>query len=132
MSMPMPTDMNIDEIRTQLSELETTKTELERALQERQRTHKRELAQEIRALIEEQGYDPDEIAALVMPKRRRNPRPSGPGYVRYADPDNPSNVYVRGPLPSWMKEKMTEKGYAPSSKDDREAFKAKHLNVLTN
>ena len=75
---------------------------------------------------------------MVTPKRRRGieaPRQlSGTRqsreYTRYVDPDNADNIYVRGVLPGWMKQKMQDQGYDPGSKSDREAFKANSLRVL--
>lgn len=43
------------------------------------------------------------------------------------DPYDPTLVYVRGVLPDWMKEKMTEQGYDPGNQADREAFKRNYL-----
>jgi len=72
----MPTDQSLDEIRTQLDELEQAKVELERQLHERWKAQKRELAQQIREMIDAQGYDAEEIMALVLPRRRGRKAPS--------------------------------------------------------
>ena len=82
------------------------------------------------------GHDLEEITGQLLPRRRRaaginKTRKSGSGdYIRYIDPDNPNNVYVRGVLPGWMKEKMTALGLDPSNREDREFFKANHLRVF--
>jgi DNA-binding protein H-NS len=69
---------------------------------------------------------------MVMPRRRRtaSSRKGTRGYTRYVDPENPTNVYVRGVLPGWLREKMTEQGYDPARKEDREAFKATYLRAV--
>ena len=51
-------------------------------------------------------------------------------YVKYVDPDNPKNVYVRGAVPGWLKEKMRSAGFDPGSKEDRETFKSQHLKKI--
>ncbi|WP_295441575.1 hypothetical protein [uncultured Thiodictyon sp.] len=52
--------------------------------------------------------------------------------VAYVDPENAQNVYIRGVLPEWMKQKMQEQGYDSAKKDDREAFKANYLIETRN
>jgi DNA-binding protein H-NS len=128
-------NLSVEEIKRQLDEAESKKTELKRLLEVRRQEGKEGVAQQIRDLIESKGYDYDEILPLVMPKRRRLvavPRKlvSGRQYTRYVDPENADNIYVRGVLPGWMKQKMQEQGYDSSSKSDREAFKASYLRVL--
>nr|WP_081763416.1 H-NS histone family protein [Imhoffiella purpurea] len=123
--------LSVEEIQRQLQEAENKKVELKRLLEVRREEGKDDIVQQIRDLIEQNGYDYDEIIPHVSPKRRR-----GAGgrklvgdrqYKRYVDPDNPDNVYVRGVLPGWMKQKMAAEGYDPASKDDRESFKANCL-----
>lgn len=128
-------NLTVDQIRQQLEEIEQNKSELERALNTRRQEAKQGVVQQIRDLILSNGYDLDEILPMVTPKRRRGAvavtraTPSGRDYTRYVDPENPENVYVRGVLPGWMKQKMHEQGYDPSVKADREAFKANYLQV---
>ena len=124
--------LSVDQIREKLHEVEQSKADLEKALQQRWQEQKSELAQQIRDLIEAQGYDAEEIMGMILPRRRRaaSAKKGGRSYVRYVDPQNPDNVYVRGVLPGWMKQKMVEQGYDPSVKDDREAFKANYLHAV--
>ncbi|MCG6943442.1 MAG: H-NS histone family protein [Thiohalocapsa sp.] len=126
--------LSVDELQAQLQEVEQSKANLEKALYQRWNEAKSELAQEIRDMITSRGYDMDEILDLVTPKRRRaSPMKKGNrNYTRYVDPENPDNVYVRGVLPKWMKEKMIAQGYDPSVKDDREAFKVNYLQALSD
>jgi len=128
-------NLSVDEIKQQLAEIESSKAELKRALEVRRQEAKTEIAQQIRDLIAQYGYELDEILPLVEIKRRRGggagrrAAAGGRQYTRYIDPENPENVYVRGVLPGWMKQKMQEQGYDPSSKSDREAFKANYLQA---
>jgi DNA-binding protein H-NS len=122
----------VDELQQQLQQIEQSKVDLEKALYQRWHEAKSELAQEIREMVSSRGYDMEEILELVAPKRRRAAvaKKGNRSYTRYVDPENPDNVYVRGVLPKWMKEKMAAQGYDPSVKDDREAFKANYLQAL--
>lgn len=130
--------LSVDELQAQLQQIEQSKVDLEKALYQRWHEAKTELAHEIREMIESRGYDIDEILDLVVPKRRRgasaaaavSAKKGNRNYVRYVDPENPENIYVRGVLPKWMKEKMSAQGYDPSVKDDREAFKANYLQAV--
>ena len=125
--------LSVDEIQQQLDELAQNQAELEEALEHRQQQAKYDLAQEIKDLIQERGYDVSEIVELLGARRRRSSavkKSSSRQYTRYVDPDNPSNIYVRGVIPGWMKQKMQDQGYDPGSKADREAFKANSLHVL--
>lgn len=128
--------LSVEEIQQQLEAIEQSKTELQRALAVRRQEGKHEVAQQVRDLILNNGYDLDEIIPLVQARRRRSaavaktPTTSGREYTRYVDPENPNNVYVRGVLPAWMKQKMHEQGYDPSVKADREAFKANYLHAV--
>jgi DNA-binding protein H-NS len=124
--------LSVDQIRERLQEVEQSKADLEKALNQRWHEAKSELAQQIREMIDAQGYDPEEIMGMVVPRRRRGGggKKGGRSYVRYVDPQNPDNVYVRGVLPGWMKAKMAEQGYDSSVKEDREAFKANYLQAV--
>lgn len=127
-------NLSVDEIKKQLAEIESNKAELKRALEVRRQEAKTEIAQQIRDLIAQHGYELDEILPLVESKRRRaagagRRAATGRQYTRYVDPENPDNVYVRGVLPRWMKQKMQEQGYDPASKADREAFKSSYLQA---
>jgi DNA-binding protein H-NS len=127
--------LSVDQIQQQLEEIEQSKAELERALVTRRQEAKHGVAQQVRDLITQGGYDLDEIVPLLAPRRRRGaaaarPAATGREYTRYVDPENSENVYVRGVLPGWMKQKMQEQGYDASVKADREAFKANYLKVI--
>ena len=127
-------NLSVEELQSQLHQVEQSKVDLEKALYQRWHEAKAELAQEIREMIEQRGYDVDEIAALIVPRRRRagaaKKSGSNRSYTRYVDPENPNNVYIRGVLPRWMKEKMAAQGYDPSAKPDREAFKSNYLQAV--
>jgi DNA-binding protein H-NS len=128
------TNLSVDEIRQQLVQIEQNKADLEVALERRRQEAKFEVAQQVRDLILDRGYDINEILPLIPARKRRGqgPKKAAPShqYPRYADPQNPAHVYVRGVIPGWMKQRMQEQGYDPSSKQDREAFKANYLTAL--
>ncbi len=128
-------NLSVDEIQQQLENIEMSKAELRRALEQRRQEAKQEIAEQIREMIVQQGYDLEEIVPLIVQRRRRAAAVARKGggnrqYTRFVDPQNPENVYVRGVLPGWMKQKMQEQGYDPSSKSDREAFKASYLQAV--
>lgn len=128
-------NLSVDEIQQQLENIEMSKAELRRALEQRRQEAKQEIAEQIREMIVQQGYDLEEIVPLIVQRRRRAAAVARKGggnrqYTRFVDPQNPENVYVRGVLPGWMKQKMQEQGYDPSSKSDREAFKANYLQAV--
>jgi DNA-binding protein H-NS len=124
-------DLSVDEIQEHLAKIEKERQDLEKALERRWQQGKEELARQIRQMIDESGHDLNEIVGLLGKRRKvagttRTTRQ----YTRYVDPENPENVYVRGVLPGWMKEKMQAQGYDPSVKEDREAFKQTYLQAL--
>jgi DNA-binding protein H-NS len=127
-------NLSVDEIQQQLESLERNRSDLEKALEQRRQQGKYELAQQIKDMIQERGYEVTEIVGLISGRKRRAVAPprktAGRQYTKYVDPDNSGNIYVRGVIPGWMKQKMQEQGYDPSSKQDREAFKANSLQVL--
>jgi DNA-binding protein H-NS len=128
-------NLTVDEIQQQLEDIEQSKAELQRALVARRQEARHGVAQQVKDLIFSNGYELDEIVPLLSARRRRStkaaaPAATGRAYTRYVDPENPDNVYVRGVLPGWMKQKMQEQGYDPSNRADREAFKANYLQAM--
>nr|WP_207191031.1 H-NS histone family protein [Halochromatium salexigens] len=123
-------------MQSQIQQTKQKEAQLKQALNERWEAEKLELVQEIHAMINERGHDVDEIADQLTPRRRRGAGikktgKSGSGrYTLYVDPDNPNNVYSRGVLPAWMKQKMLALGLDPSDKDDRYSFKINHLRPI--
>lgn len=130
--------LSANELQSQIEQTQQKEAELRRALEQRRQEEKKELAQEIRGIIKERGHDVDEIADLIMPPSRRRragaaakkPATGGGGYTRYVDPENADNVYTRGVLPGWMKQKMAAAGLNPSDKADRDTFKANYLKAV--
>lgn len=128
-------DLSVEEIRRQLEEAETKQAELNHILKVRRQEGKDDVIQQIRDVIEKNGYQFEEILPFVAPKRRRGMAASrklvsNRQYTRYVDPDNADNIYVRGVLPGWMKQKMREQGYDPGLKADRVAFKENSLQAV--
>ncbi len=126
-------NLKIEEIQQQLEELNQNRADLEHALAQRWQQAKLDLVQKIRDLIQESGYEVTEIVSMLGPRRKRSTGTRTGGsrqYTRYVDPDNQENTYVRGVIPGWMKQKMQDQGYDPTSKPDREAFKANCLHIM--
>lgn len=128
--------LSAEELQSQIQQTRQKEAQLKQALSERWEAEKLELAQEILAMIKERGHEIDDILDQLTPRRRRGAAAkktgkSGSGrYTSYVDPDNPNNVYSRGVLPGWMKEKMAALGLDPSDKDDRYSFKTNHLRPI--
>jgi DNA-binding protein H-NS len=121
-------NLSLEEIQRQLLEADSKRTQLEKLLKDKREEGKGAVVEQIKNLILDNGYDPEEIMSQVV--RRRRKHVSDRQYRRYVDPENPENFYSRGVLPGWMKEKMAEQGYDPNSKEDREAFKANSLTLI--
>jgi DNA-binding protein H-NS len=122
---------SIEAMRQQLAELEQQRAELERTLAARHEAAKGDIALQARELILSNGYDVEEILALVAGsagrQRRGAAQPSTRKTGYYVDPADPTNTYVRGATPGWMKDRMLEQGLNPGSKEDRDGFKANYL-----
>ena len=123
--------LSLDEIAQRLDNLENDRAALETALENKRQQSKKDLAVEIKDLIASRGYEIAEILDYLTPKRRAAGRAkSSRSYIRYVDPANSENIYVRGVLPKWMKDQMKGKGLNPKEKGDREAFKEQYLNKM--
>ncbi|WP_462319907.1 H-NS histone family protein [Halochromatium sp.] len=131
--------LSADALRAQLDALNAEREALKVALEQRREAEKLELAAEIKERINERGHDVEEIAQLVLSratgrKQRRRQRAAAndanASYTRYADPDNPDNVYIRGRMPNWLIEKMAANGFDPSNAEHRAQFKEQHLIEL--
>ena len=120
-------ELSLDEIEQRLSNIDSDRAALERELERKRQEAKSELAQQVKDMIEENGYDVSEIMALITSRKQGGRGRGNRSYVSYVDPNNEENVYTRGVLPRWMKDQMAEKGLDPSSKDDRNTFKEQHL-----
>lgn len=132
---------NIKELQRTLAELEQQRVQALELLQVIKTQGKYNLAQKIKDMIADGGYNVDEIVTLLTtPQRRSSSRHqdiSPPAHISqesgahqkayYFDPANPANTYVKGFLPDWMKQSMIEKGLDPLSKEDRNHFKAMYL-----
>jgi DNA-binding protein H-NS len=118
---------SIEALHQQLAELEQQRADLERTLAERHNAAKGDIATQVKDLILSNGYSLEEILPLVTNSGRRRRQTSEHRTGYYVDPADPTNTYVRGPIPGWMKDKMAELGLSPASKADRNAFKANHL-----
>ncbi|MEA3640153.1 MAG: H-NS histone family protein [Lamprobacter sp.] len=128
--------LSAEELKNQIEQTKQREAELQKALNQRWQAEKSELANQIRDLIESRGHDVEDIMNHLSPTNRRRRtgnagKKAGTGnYTRYFDPENPNNVYSRGVLPRWMKDKMASLGLDSSNKEDRESFKANHLQPI--
>lgn len=120
-------NLSLEEIQRQLDEADSKKTQLEKLLKSKREEGKGAVVQQIREIIADNDYDAEEIMNLVLRRRRLS---GNRQYRYYVDPENPENVYSRGVLPGWMREKMAEQGLDPASKEDRETFKANSLQLV--
>ncbi|NEX15443.1 MAG: H-NS histone family protein [Halochromatium sp.] len=130
--------LTADELKAELEALNQQRQTLSAALEQRAEQERIDLATEIKGLISERGYDLEEILELLIgrslkSKRRRSSSSangSSANYPRYADPDNPDNVYTRGRMPNWLIEKMAANGFDPADAEQRQQFKDQHLVQL--
>ena len=131
--------MSPAEIQQHLAAIEQQRVSALHALNQAKEQAKQDLAEVIKDTITERGYTLDDIVPLLTAKRRRPssrrqkvqeapvaaaPAPQGAYYV---DPENAANVYVKGAIPGWMKQKMLSQGLDPKNKTDRNSFKADYL-----
>jgi len=112
------------EIIERLNEIDAEKAELEAALAQAKVEMKFSIVEQIRDLLEENGYTADEILPLVAP-----PEPVKPARVfsTWAMKDDPGKVYSRGVLPGWMKDAMAAVGLDPRMGEDRTKFKSEYM-----
>jgi DNA-binding protein H-NS len=120
-------NMSLEELNQRLVQLDEEWHAVYYAIEKRREQDVKDVAKEVRRMIVNQGFEVEEIMALVA--GRGTAAAADSGYKVYLDPDNPENTYVRGPLPNWLKAKMTALGLDPSDKTQREAFKQQHLQV---
>lgn len=124
-------DLSVDQIQEQLTQIEADKKALALALKKRRSAELADFAKEIRDQLSERGYTVDEVFAELRKGRRKASRVGHSAeYPRYVDPDNPERGYSRGPLPSWLRQKMEAEGYDATDKAQREAFKSNCLKQV--
>ena len=124
----VPVDRPVEEIQAQLAQLDAEKAALQAALRERHAAEFAKFVNEFREQIFARGYRVDDVLArLGKGDRQRSAKTRSVRITRYIDPEVPERSYARGPLPSWLREKMQAAGYDPADKAQRDAFKATHL-----
>jgi len=122
-------DLSLEQLQKRLDKLNSEWHEVEAAIATKKDAGKKELAKKIRQKITDAGHDVAEIVGLIGLRKRRGSTGSR-SYTTWVDPDNSANTYGRGPLPAWLKEKMSAMGVDPQNKEQREAFKQQHLKKL--
>lgn len=124
----MSTELSIEEIEAKLAQMDADRKNLEMALKEQRAVEIAAFVESLREQIAERGYHVDEVVPLLRKHGKSTAgRRSSQQYVRYVNPDNPTQSYMRGPIPQWLRDKMESAGYDPSDKAQREEFKATHL-----
>jgi DNA-binding protein H-NS len=123
-------EMEYTELKAKLESLEAEQKEVQRALSAKRDRRKSELLAEFKQRVIEEGFQVAEFADAFGGRRGGGRRASTPrSYPRYIDKGDSSRSYVRGPLPSWMKERMSAVGLNPAMKDDRERYKNDYMEV---
>jgi hypothetical protein len=112
------------EIIERLNEIDAEKAELEAALAQAKVEMKFSIVEQIRDLLEENGYTADEILPLVAP-----PEPVKPARVfsTWALKSDPSVTYTRGVWPDKLKDAMAAVGLDPRMGADRITFKDAYM-----
>jgi DNA-binding protein H-NS len=120
-------DLSLEQLRLRMQELAAEQERLETVAKQRAEADKHDLAQEIRQRILDSGYELGEMLNLVQGRKRGLSVRTTAVRSGWVDPENPSNTYVRGPVPGWLRDKMIAAGADPTDKAQREAFKREHL-----
>ena len=133
-------NLSYEEIQRLVADLEQNRLNALMALEQRKEQAKYELAQTIKDMIAERGYVLADIVPLLGVRKRRSSSRSAVAPRRvtadnrqrilYVDPENSNNIYSRGATPGWMKQMMQDQGYDPTSRGDRNAFKANYLKAV--
>ncbi|EIC22292.1 H-NS histone family protein [Thiorhodovibrio frisius] len=122
-------EMEYTELRAKLESLEAEQKEVERVIAAKRDQRKAELISEFKQKIKEEGFNIGEIADAFAGRRTTRRAGGARSYPRYVDNADSSFVYVRGPLPSWMKERMAAVGLNPAEKGDRERYKQDYMHA---
>ena len=126
-----PANLSIDQLEEQLAQVEADKKALELALKKQRSVELADFAKEIHDQISARGYTIDEVLSQLGKGKRKTPTGRRAAeYPRYVDPDNPERGYTRGPLPTWLRQKMQAEGYDATDKEQREAFKSNYLKQV--
>jgi len=120
--------LTLEQLHQRLEELGAEWNAVEAQIERRTHEDKQALADLIRQKITDAGYRPEEITTLL--RGRRGSSLGSRSYTTWIDPDS-ANTYVRGPLPAWLRDKMAKAGVDLADKEQREAFKQKHLKRIS-
>jgi DNA-binding protein H-NS len=127
---PTSEPQSVEEIQAQLAQLEADEAALRQALRQQHAAEFAAFIGELREQIGARGYSLDDVvASLGKGRRGRSTTGASDGYPRYVDPENPAQTYSRGPLPTWLREKMEAAGYDPADRSQRDEFKANYLRL---
>jgi DNA-binding protein H-NS len=127
-------ELSYEEARERLKILTKEQAVLSQIVDKRRSEAKHDFVRQLLEMIDDQGYELDEIIKLLKKRRNTNkrkiPDKAEKKYIKYVDPENSEHIYVRGVLPKWMKRKMIEQGYDPARQEDRKAFKQHYLQAI--
>ena len=126
----------IENIKARLTDLEAERAKLEADLAAAKLANREVLLVNIRNVIEDSGYTPDEILPLLAPPdpkakgKAKRSRASGSDprqFPTYALADDPSRTYSRGKTPLWLREAMMAAGLDPDDRASRELFREQRM-----
>jgi len=102
----MNADTTLDLTSFSDKELEALVPKIEKELEKRRETRKREALDKMRVIAESVGMTPEELLGLGGSGGGRRRRGAGGKRAQgvWAHPDDPSKVYRGGRKPAWMKE----------------------------
>jgi len=109
-------------LQARLKQIEEERVLLEQQMEAQKEEALDAIAVRVKEYISEQGFDPIEVVRKILPEKRKSTSKS---YVDNAT----GQVYVRGALPGWMREAMTNMGLDPANKEHREKYKTEHMTV---
>ncbi len=117
--------MDYQELHLQLKSLQAQKAAVEKALHAKRADRKKQLIAEFKARLAEEGFDFEALCGADAKKRSKGS--TDRTYPSFVAKDDAECVYTRGPIPGWMKEKMSALGLNPKAKEDRERFKSDYM-----
>ena len=111
----------VQELRAKMEQLEADKAAIEAALEAGIAANLACTRQAVDDLIRESGFSREEV--LGQPEVASD----GRTFPRFALRSDPSKVYARGRLPTWLRDAMRLSGHNPDSPDARKEFRAEHM-----
>lgn len=117
----------MQDLKDQLAALDAQRIAIETAIVAAEVAHKADLVDAIRGMIQDDGFDLDEISSMIPLKVAKTSTSKGNGDsrkaadTRWALKDDPTQTYTRGPTPRWMRQAIDSSGM------DRKTFMAERM-----